>query len=140
MPEVSFQAADVSFEPTQKSNLRKWIFSTAEFEKKQLGEISFVYCSDNYLLEVNKKYLDHNYYTDIITFPYNEGNIISGDLLISIDRIKENALELGVIFENELHRVMIHGVLHLMGYNDKTPDQKAQMTEKEDYYLNLRPF
>ena len=95
------------------------------------GHLSFVFCTDDHLLEINRKFLQHDYYTDIITFDYSEGNCVSGDLMISIDRVKENAFSEGVSFENELHRVMIHGVLHLIGFGDKSPDEAEQMRKLE---------
>ena len=97
----------------------------------QTGHLSFVFCTDDHLLEINRKFLQHDYYTDIITFDYSEGNCVSGDLMISIDRVKENAFSEGVSFENELHRVMIHGVLHLVGFGDKSPDEAVQMRKHE---------
>lgn len=106
-------------------------------EQKNKGEITFIFCSDKYLLEINKEYLQHDYYTDVITFDYSENNIISGDIFISIDRVKENADTYKVSFENELYRVMLHGVLHLVGYNDKTKEEQKIMRQKEDEYLNL---
>ena len=112
-----------------------WINNTIKKEDKITGEISFILCSDDYLLDINRQYLDHNYYTDIITFDYVENGIISGDIFISVDRVKENASEYEVSFQNELNRIVIHGVLHLLGYKDKEADQKKQMTSKEDYYL-----
>lgn len=104
-------------------------------ELKEIGDISIIFCSDKYLLDVNKQYLNHNHYTDIITFDYVEDNVISGDLFISIDRIKENAKEYGVSLIKELFRVVFHGVLHLVGYNDKTKEEQLLMTEKENFYL-----
>ena len=115
-----------------------WIENTIRSENKKAGDISFIFCSDDYLLEVNKEYLNHDYYTDVITFDYVEENIISGDIFISIDRIKENADEFKVSFSDELNRIMIHGVLHLLGYKDKTADEKQLMTTKEDKYLSMR--
>ena len=118
----------------------KWITSTAKSEKKKVGEICYIFCSDNYLLKINKQYLKHNTYTDIITFDYSYDNLISGDIFVSIDRVRDNAKQLGIQFENELHRVMIHGILHLAGYNDKTDKQEALMRKMEDKYLDkLKP-
>ncbi len=99
--------------------------------------IAIILCSDEYLLDINKKFLSHDYYTDIITFDYTEGKRISGELYISIDRVKENAKQLGVSFPNELHRVMIHGVLHLCGYKDKTRKDREMMRTKEDQKLKM---
>lgn len=109
-------------------------------EIKQLGDLSIILCSDNYLLKINKQYLKHDYYTDIITFDYVEGNRISGDLFISIERIKENSVEYNTTLIKELYRVMFHGVLHLIGYNDKNAEEKKVMREKEDFYLSEVDF
>ncbi|MBI5220161.1 MAG: rRNA maturation RNase YbeY [Bacteroidia bacterium] len=106
-------------------------------EDHKADEVIFIFCSDNYLLDLNIKYLSHDYFTDVISFDYSENNVISGDIFISVDRIRENAEKFNVTFQNELLRVMIHGLLHLFGYNDKTPAQKAAMTAKEDEYLKL---
>jgi len=102
----------------------------------QTGHLSFVFCTDDYLLDVNKKFLNHDYYTDIITFDYNESNIVSGDFIISIDRVKENALIHKCTFHIELYRVIIHGVLHLLGFSDKSEIQQKKMRESEDLYLS----
>jgi probable rRNA maturation factor len=101
----------------------------------QTGHLSFVFCTDDYLLDVNKKFLNHDYYTDIITFDYNESNIVSGDFIISIDRVKENALIHKCTFHIELYRVIIHGVLHLLGFSDKTEIKQKKMRELENRYL-----
>jgi len=121
-----------SFDKKIFDKINRMIFE----EKKEEGELSFVFCSDDYLLKMNKDYLQHDYFTDVITFDYTENNIISGDIFISIDRIKENAKRFNVTFEEELQRVMIHGILHLIGYNDKTEEEQSEMTEKENKYLN----
>ncbi len=129
------------FEDTESFDIKKEVVAKIndliKSEKKNKGEISFIFCSDKYLLEINKEYLQHDYYTDVITFDYSENNIISGDIFISIDRVKENADTYKVSFENELYRVMLHGVLHLVGYNDKTKEEQKIMRQKEDEYLNL---
>ncbi len=105
-------------------------------EKKEVGELNFIFCSDEYILKMNKKYLDHDYYTDVITFNYNEKNKISGDVFISKETVFCNADKYGTAFENELNRVMVHGVLHLIGYNDKSEEDKKEMRTKENYYLD----
>jgi probable rRNA maturation factor len=105
-------------------------------ESKVLGDISIIFVTDSYLLEMNQKYLNHDYYTDIITFDYCEMNIVSGDLFISIDRVQENADTFNVDLLTELHRVMIHGVLHLCGYKDKTIEEERLMRDLENKYLN----
>jgi rRNA maturation RNase YbeY len=115
--------------------LKNWIQEVISLNKHQTGHLSFVFCTDDYLLEVNKKFLNHDYYTDIITFDYSESNTVSGDLIISIDRVKENALTHQCSFNLELNRVIIHGVLHLLGFSDKTDDQISKMRELEGLYL-----
>jgi rRNA maturation RNase YbeY len=124
----------------RKSHLKKYTKQLIINEKRQIGDISLILCSDKYLLDINIKYLNHNYFTDIITFNYVEGNIISGDLFISIDRVKENAKEYQITWIKELYRVVFHGVLHLIGYNDKTEDEIKIIREKEDYYLSAVDF
>jgi rRNA maturation RNase YbeY len=109
-------------------------------EGKEPGDISVIFCSDDYLLEMNKKHLQHDYYTDIITFNYVEDLLISGDLFISADRIKDNAAKFDVAFLEELYRVIFHGVLHLIGYNDKTEAEQKVMRQKENYYLEKVDF
>ena len=134
---ISFFSDEVDFELDNKSHYIKWVEKTILAESKTLGEISFVFCSDEYLHKINLEYLKHDTYTDIITFDYSEEKGVSGDIFISIDRVRENGLEFKKEFYNELSRVIIHGVLHLVGYKDKTNQEKAQMREKEDFYLNL---
>ena len=102
-----------------------------------MGEIGYLFCDDKYLIEVNRQYLQHDTYTDIITFPYNEGDVVSGDILISVERVEENAKKFGVEFESELHRVMVHGVLHLLGQGDKTEKEAKKMHQREDEALKL---
>lgn len=110
----------------------------AEKEGFGMGPLSYCFCSDDHLLEINKEYLQHNYYTDIITFDLSDGaSSIEGDIYISVDRVKENAKNMGVSTRMELMRVMVHGLLHLMGYKDKTPGQKSKMRKQEDLYLLL---
>jgi rRNA maturation RNase YbeY len=116
--------------------LTEWLSDVVRSEGSVLGEITIVFMNDNELLEYNKQYLKHNYYTDIITFDYTESGVVSGDLLISIDRVRDNASSLSQSFINELHRVCVHGVLHLLGYKDKTPEDQKGMRAKEDFYLN----
>lgn len=133
---INFFAEDVPLPKLKKRILINWIKSVITSEEKKFGEISFIFCSDNYLLDVNKKYLNHDYYTDIITFDYVEDRIINGDIFISIDRVKENSITYNTSFQNEIHRILIHGVLHLLGYKDKLKRDKHLMTSKEDLYLN----
>ena len=129
---------DINFKLKGVLAIKKWLKSTLENEGFTLGEINYIFCSDNCILEINKDYLNHNYFTDIITFNYNEGKKVNADIFISIDTVKSNANSRKIDFDNELHRVMVHGILHLVGYNDKTSTQQIEMTSKEDYYLNLR--
>ena len=110
----------------------------AESEIKRIGDINIIFCSDPYILDVNLKYLQHDYFTDIITFDYCEGKTLSGDLFISIDSVRENSIFYGTEFIDELHRVIVHGVLHLIGYDDHCDDDIKVMRSKENYYLQLR--
>ena len=128
------------FEFTNQRDVSKWISVVIDAENHKEDAINYIFCEDNYLLELNIKHLNHNTLTDIITFSYNLGKAVGADIFISIDRISENAEKFGATFQEELHRVMIHGILHLCGYKDKTKDEKALMRKKEDYYLSLRPF
>lgn len=137
---MEFFFEDIETFEFQKNTLLDGIKYLISNELKELGDISFIFCSDNYLLDVNKQYLDHNYYTDIITFDYVEDKLISGDLFISIDRVKENANEYAVEIIRELYRVVFHGVLHLVGYNDKSDEEQLIMTEKENFYLGEVDF
>ena len=132
---INFYFEDVEELQFDLPKTTNWINKTISNEKKKTGEISFVFCGDDYLLDINRQYLDHDYYTDIITFDYVENGLISGDIFISIDRVKENAMKYDVSLLNELNRIMIHGVLHLVGYKDKAKEEKELMTSKEDYYL-----
>jgi len=116
----------------QKQKTNRWIKETAAVYGKKPGDIAYIFCSDERILEVNKQYLQHDYYTDIITFDYSEGQIISGDIFISVDTVKTNAEEFGVSFEHELNRIIIHGILHLCGQDDKTPELRLEMTRKEN--------
>jgi probable rRNA maturation factor len=136
--QIDFCAEDIDFELADSEVVADWIRRTIREESKVLDSIQFVFCNDARLLQINIEYLDHDTLTDIITFPYGE-EYIEGDIYISIDRIRENADTFGVTFEQELHRVIIHGVLHLCGYGDKTPEEKNTMTGKENDYLGRLP-
>lgn len=120
--------------------LFSWYKDVVDQYDKDLGEVTLVFCNDEYLLEMNKEHLDHDYYTDIITFDYTEGKIVSGDLFISVDRVRDNAEEFKVDFRDELHRVCIHGVLHLCGLKDKNEEDEMRMREAEDLALSRRMF
>jgi rRNA maturation RNase YbeY len=135
---ISFHNEDVTFRLKEKAKLKSWIESVLKKHKRKAGEISYVFCSDGFLLDMNQKYLDHDTYTDIITFDYSKGEPggpVSGEIFISIDRVRENADAFGKTFENELHRVMIHGVLHILGFGDKTKKAKEEMRKQEDLCL-----
>jgi rRNA maturation RNase YbeY len=134
---IYFFAENLVVNGLKKRIVANWLKNAIELETKTLGTINFIFCSDDDLLVLNKKYLNHDYYTDILSFDYSQNNIVSGDLYISYDRIKDNAKSLNVSTLNELHRVCIHGVLHLCGYLDKAPDDKQLMTFKENFYLNI---
>lgn len=135
---INFYNEDVAFRLTDRRVLKQWIKETVETEMKLTGEVSFIFVSDQYLLQINQQYLKHDTLTDVVTFDYSEGDHISGDIFISVPRVKENAATFAVDFRDELHRVMIHGVLHLIGYKDKTKFDEQTMREKEDYYLLRR--
>lgn len=134
---IDFNFEDIEFELPDNSLLRSWIEYTIHNENKELGNISYIFCSDEYLWNMNKQYLNHDYYTDIITFDYVKDGVISGDLFISYDRISDNAEKFGVLRETELLRVMIHGVLHLIGYDDVTDELEEEIHKKEDFYIDI---
>lgn len=137
---IHFFSEDISFNLKQKTRVRIWIKNTIEEEKHRLDELNFIFCSDAHLLSINQRYLNHNTYTDIITFDNSsENGQIVGDIFISIERVLENALSYKVSERDELHRIMVHGILHLLGYADKGEKAKACMTSKENYYLLKRP-
>jgi len=124
----------------RKTHIKKHIKLLINSEIKETGDITVILCSDKYLLDINIKYLNHNYYTDIITFNYVDGNTISGDLFISVERVKENSEEFNTSLIKELYRVIFHGLLHLIGYNDKTDEEQKIMRAKEDLYLSEVDF
>jgi len=138
MLDIHFE--DVDDFSINENKLTNWFSNVCSSENHSLGDISIIFCSDEYLLEMNKTHLDHDYYTDIITFDYTDNQIVSGDLFISIDRVRENALDFNVSFNHELHRVMIHGILHLCGYKDKSDDDEKLMRSKENDALSLISF
>lgn len=134
---ISFFNEEISFALKNKNHLRFWIDAALQNEQSFKYLINYIFCNDNYLYNLNIKYLDHDTFTDIITFDYSDEACTSGDIYISVDRVKENSLKFNTSFNSELCRVMIHGILHLCGYKDKTRMEKKLMTEKEDYYLSL---
>ena len=124
------------FNLKEKQKRKKWLKFAVENEKTKLGEINYIFCSDEQLLEINIEHLQHDFYTDIITFDYREKDIISGDIFISTDRVEENAKINHACFEEELNRVLVHGILHIIGYKDKTDEDSKLMRTKENYYIN----
>ncbi len=131
---ISFNQ-EMAFEFVDEDKVSNWISEAIELEDKNEGEINYIFCDDSYLLNLNVEFLKHDTYTDIISFDYSIGNELHGDIYISIERVRENASKYGVSFQNELSRVMIHGVLHFCGYKDKTKAESILMRSKEDFYL-----
>jgi len=141
MPAIQFFEEDVAYKLKDKAKVKAWIKDTIVAEGFKLSELNYIFCSDDYLLQINQQYLDHDTYTDIVTFDNSEQEgVIISDIFISIPRIKENAEKFKVSVVDELHRVLIHGALHLLGYKDKSAPDKKKMTEKEDLYLAKRQF
>ncbi len=134
---IRFSCQTVNFELSEAEKVKLWVSEVVVRRGKQVGNINYLFCDDEYLLGVNRQYLDHDTYTDIITFDYVAGGLISGDIMISIDRVGENAVKFGVPFEHELHRVIIHGVLHLLGQGDKSDSEAAEMRRQEEDALSL---
>lgn len=134
---IRYFTQDTAFQFHRKRLTNNWLKEVARVSGKRIGEIGIIFCSDPYLLEVNRKYLGHDYYTDIITFDYCEGDLLSGDLFISVDTVRDNATFYGVPFEEELHRVIVHGLLHLIGYDDHSDADTAAMRAAENRALAL---
>ena len=134
---ISYFSEDVDFQLESQNEISSWIQETILKEAKKVGEITYVFCSDTYLHKINLEHLNHDTFTDIITFNYCEKDLINSDIFISIDRVKENAETFKTTFQNELNRVIIHGILHLVGYDDKSVTDMELMRSKEDFYLSL---
>lgn len=134
---IQYIAENIELPKLEKQKLNKWIKDVATIYNKKTGDLAFVFCNDEKILEMNNLYLQHDYYTDIITFDYTEGDRISGDIFISLDTVKSNSIEFETNFTNELHRIIIHGILHLCGNDDKTPELRKEMTQKENSALEL---
>ena len=134
---IAYYAEEVKLPAIKKKAVGDWIRKVASLYGKRTGDISYIFCSDEKILEVNKQYLQHDYYTDIISFDYTEGTKISGDLFISLDTVKSNSENFGTDYTEELHRIIIHGILHLCGINDKGPGEREIMTQKENEALAL---
>jgi rRNA maturation RNase YbeY len=138
MGEINFFSERISYVVRRKGELRKWFVHVVECEGKIAGNLNFILCDDDYLAELNFKYLKHKTLTDILTFSFSEeGDILTGDVFISLPRVRDNARKYGQMIEMELHRVMVHGLLHLVGYNDTSKQEKLEMREREDYYLDI---
>ncbi|MDY0076368.1 MAG: rRNA maturation RNase YbeY [Bacteroidales bacterium] len=136
---IHFEATDVILPVSIDKNTKKWVLNVIQAHQKKAGEVFFLFCSDEALLRINQQFLQHDFYTDIITFDNSESEeVISGELYISLDRVIDNAATLNTDFETELHRVIIHGVLHLIGFNDKTADEQSTMRAAEQKCLSLR--
>ena len=141
MADIQFFNEDVSFRLQGSRNTGKWIAAVIKKEGYKLTHLNFIFCSDEHLHSINKRYLNHDTFTDIITFDNSEADgSLEGDIFISIDRVRANAADFRKAFKEELHRVLIHGVLHLLGYGDKSSREKSTMRKKEDAYLSLRTF
>lgn len=134
---IRFASQNVDFELPQVEKVKKWVSQVVQLRGKRVGNISYLFCDDEHLLGVNQQFLNHDTYTDIITFDYVVADLISGDIMISVDRVGENAEKFGVPFEQELHRVVIHGVLHLLGQGDKSYAEAAEMRRQEEEALVL---
>lgn len=132
---IHFSVEKEGFKLKERTRIKNWITAIIKDEGKKVGDIAYIFCDDEQILETNISYLDHNTYTDIITFDYVEGNVISGDILISVDRVKENAELFNCTFEQELHRVIIHGILHLLGVGDKSEEEAQVMRRREEEAL-----
>ena len=135
---IIYQTEDTRMPAIRKRETSEWIKAVAATYQKRVGEVAYIFCSDEKILEVNRQYLEHDYYTDIITFDYTEGNRISGDLFISLDTVRTNAEQFGQPYERELYRVIIHGILHLCGIKDKGPGERELMEAAENRALSMR--
>ena len=134
---ITFNAQNTDLPALDERRIIRWIKAVAAGYGFAIGDINYIFCSDERELEVNREFLGHDYYTDIITFDYSTASTLNGDIFISLDTVRSNAEQLGIDFDSELHRILIHGILHLTGQGDKTPDTKAEMTRKENLALSL---
>ena len=135
---ITYNTENVKMPAIRRRDTTSWIRRVAATYGKQVGEIGYLFCDDEHILEVNREYLEHDYYTDIITFDYCEGNTLNGDLVISLDTVRTNAEKFDKAYDEELHRVIIHGILHLCGINDKGPGEREVMEAAENRALSLR--
>ena len=136
---IDFNYLD-KFQLPNEQEVRAWLEFVLDQEDRELGEVSYIFCDDEYLYDLNVKHLNHSTLTDIISFDYSLGKVVSGDIYISVERVDENARDRGIEFDDELHRIIVHGMLHYIGYKDKSESQRKTMRKKEDYYLSLRTF
>ncbi len=134
---IYFQADGIPVPTLEQDRLKDWIHSVAAYYGKRVGTIHYIFCDDERILEANRQFLQHDYYTDVITFDYSEGDMLSGDIFISVDTVRSNAEQIGVSFDEELRRIIIHGVLHLTGQEDKSEEAHAEMTRKEEHALGM---
>ncbi len=134
---ITYNTENIRMPKLARRDTNRWIKAVAEKYGKKVGEVAYIFCDDEKILEVNRQYLQHDYYTDIITFDYCEGNILNGDIFISLDTVRSNTEEFGTTYENELHRVLIHGILHLCGQEDKSDKARKEMTRKENDALAM---
>ena len=134
---IFFSTENIDFELENELKVKKWILAVVSAQGQRVGNLNYLFCDDAYLIDVNRTYLNHDTYTDIITFDYVEGNVVSGDILISVERVRENAVLFNSSFEQELRRVIIHGVLHLLGQADKSDEDASEMRRKEELALAL---
>lgn len=139
LPQITFEVHELDFVVENLTDLNDWLLTIARREERAISQVEYIFCSDEYLLELNKKYLSHDYYTDILTFPLQESPL-EATIFISVERVQENAQLYKTNFRDELHRVIAHGLLHLIGYNDKTQDDEQNMRLKENSCLEERTF
>lgn len=134
---ICYHNNEVTFSLRHKRKINEWIMQIVMLHKRTVGNISFVFCSDTYILDINRQYLNHDYYTDVITFDYSLGELIEAEVFISLDTVRSNANYYGVSFEEEIHRVIIHSVFHLLGFNDSTEVERTVMTQQENFALDV---
>lgn len=137
MSKISFYTENIKMPAINKSRVKEWLKEVAAFYNREIGALNYIFCGDDRIIEVNNQFLGHNYYTDIITFDYSDNKIVSGDMYISVDTICSNSLKYKTSFDTELHRVIVHGLLHLCGINDKGPGERKIMEAAEERALSI---
>lgn len=135
---ISYQSENIKFPDIKRRDTTAWLRRVAATHGKKIGEVAYIFCDDEKILEVNRQYLNHDYYTDVITFDYTEGNTLNGDIFISLDTVKSNSEDQHTTYDEELHRVIVHGILHLCGINDKGPGEREIMEQAENKALKLQ--